>query len=68
MVASEEAVKEHNLTPLARCDLHLGVTFVHPNVGQFICTVRSKTKSCFEDLRSKSIIMVKKRPFEKNED
>ena len=31
-------------------------------------TVRPKTKSCFEDLRTKSIIMVKKRPFEKNED
>ena len=31
-------------------------------------TVRSKTRSCFEDLRTKSIIMVKKRPFEKNED
>ena len=31
-------------------------------------SVRSKTKSCFEDSRTKSIIMVEKRPFEKNED
>ena len=30
--------------------------------------MRPKTKSCLEDLRTKSIIMVKKRPFEKNED
>ena len=30
--------------------------------------MRPKTKSCFEDLRTKSIIMVKKKPFEKNED
>ena len=33
-----------------------------------LVTVRSKIKSCFEDFRTKSIIMVKKRPFEKNED
>ena len=31
-------------------------------------SVRSKTKSWFEDSRTKSLIMVKKRTFEKNED
>ena len=31
-------------------------------------TVRAKTKSCFEDLRTTGIIMVKKGPFKKNED
>ena len=31
-------------------------------------SVPPKTKSCFEDLRTKSIILVKKRPFEKNGD
>ena len=30
MVASEEAVKEHNLTPLARCLCLLVVVLLHP--------------------------------------
>ena len=42
---------------------------LHSYVGLYVaCSVRSKTKSCFEDSRTKSIIMVQKRPFEKNED
>ena len=47
MVASEEAVKEHNLTPLARCDLHLGVIFGHWNFGYLIyscCTQQHSTQ------------------------
>ena len=35
---------------------------------QIYYAVRAKTKSCFEDFRTAGIIMVKKRPFEKNED
>ena len=43
------------------CGVH---TFMKENVVMVgLYAVRPKTKSCFEDLRTKSIIMVKKKTF-----